>query len=209
LIAWARVEGVARCAGAAKSDDHISLVIPRNAQRFEGPVEWSLNETTEADGHFLFEYVPAEPMMAGRLGWYRDESVLSHSVSFTPKPGETTHIEIGAEGRTVTGELRVPPEIAADFKPKQSCVFAIAVNEGEDRWPRQGFMAEFQDGATFQFDDIPPGEYELTAGMAEPWPPQSSEPPPELARATLRFSIPDDGGSAPVSLPVVELQPAM
>jgi RNA polymerase sigma factor (sigma-70 family) len=214
LTAWARVEAVARRAGAAKSDDRISLVIPRSTQRTD-PVEWSLSETTEADGRFLFEYVPAEPMVAGRFGWYRDETLLSHAVSFTPKPGETAHIEIGAAGRTVTGELRVPPEVAADFEPKQSCVFATAVGpaendgEGEGKWPRQGFVAELQDDATFQFDDMPPGEYELTAGVAGPRPPSGSEPPPELAHATLRFSVPDDGGSAPISLPVVELQPAM
>jgi hypothetical protein len=107
LQSWGRIEGVLRSAGGTLPNKRVCV-----RKRFWNP--WTLSidlysepcsVTTDDNGRFVFESVPP------------GDHALSHSVvgrvfevlaTIQVRPGETTAMEVGGNGRTLLGQIVVP-----------------------------------------------------------------------------------------------------
>jgi carboxypeptidase family protein len=116
LTPWARVEGVFRVGPEPTS--RARLHINNNSIHSYGddvPRIYTQHDTsTEADGSFVFERVlPGQGRIGREIIYMVDEGATevasSKMVPLDLAPGETKRIELGGDGRPVTGSL-APPE---------------------------------------------------------------------------------------------------
>jgi len=166
LKAWARIEGTFQVARQPKANTWIS---GSRAQYFFGQnspqiMAQSLR-ATDAQGRFVFDRV-----VPGRqqISWARPngsgdgQMTSSMTMTATCPPGETTHVNLGAEGRPVIGQLRKPPEAKAD---QLGSAQIWVSQEGGQMWGESElqFNATTDRDGNFAIDDIPPGNYWLNA----------------------------------------------
>jgi hypothetical protein len=120
LTPWAKVEGVFRV--GSKPIPRVRLHISTDAIHSYGddvPRIFTQHETTTgADGSFVFERVfPGEGRIGREIIYMVDEGAMevasSKMVPVELIAGETTRIELGGDGRPVTGSL-APPEDHTD-----------------------------------------------------------------------------------------------
>jgi protocatechuate 3,4-dioxygenase beta subunit len=97
LMAWGRIEGEYFVGSKPAADRDVMTTYPDHES---GPIalRFFASTRTDTDGKFRFErVVPGTHSVNGR--------------TLDIKPGETTHLKIGGDGRTVTAELILPEEL--------------------------------------------------------------------------------------------------
>ncbi len=128
LDPWTRVEGVYRIGG--KPQANIEISINRGDTMVYGVhvahISTEDEATTGPDGRFVFERVMAGNGWIGRrivfmVNSGAGEVTWSHSVPLKFPLGKTIHVDLGGNGRTVSGKLQAP----AGFKKEVKWSFAL------------------------------------------------------------------------------------
>jgi len=117
---------------------------------------------TDAEGRFVFEYVPPFPLVINR---HNGQSPYGTHVCFVSvKPGETNHLEFNWHGRTVTGHVTMAPGLGTNTIEGSWSAFLTPVKD-DPKVPDQAvhFQISTNDGA-FHCDLVEPGDYKIAGG---------------------------------------------
>ncbi len=214
LIPWARVEGTAYRGSETRPNTTVTLVSETTAQYYlnpritrmePSPVQWSFDDTSHIDGNFIFDRVPAVPMIAGMRA--TGNQYLSQIVGIHPHANEILSIQIGGGGETVTGslDLTVPPYATTPFDPRWVRTIArrITGDATENSIP-PSYAAVFEEDGAFSIDDIPHGEYELEI-VAYGYPQNHEREAVELASALIQFTV-SDTSTDQIPIPPIQLE---
>ncbi|MBA3315469.1 MAG: hypothetical protein H0T47_19550 [Planctomycetaceae bacterium] len=234
LTPWARVEGTFRVGEEPALG--VSITLDTNTLHSYGEDVPSIfthhDVTTGADGRFAFErVVPGGGRIGRRITFMVNEGATevtsAASIPAAFPAGLTTRIDLGGDGRPVTGRLE-PPAVAefrwshavvrlnrevgrltepagiagdaakraawrADWLKSDAGRAWLTANAALQRFDESSpsFTATVDRDGTFRIDDVPPGEYVLTARIDD------------RARggsAKRRVSVPDDGSREPLDL---------
>jgi protocatechuate 3,4-dioxygenase beta subunit len=171
LKPWARIEGTYQVARQPLAKAQMSAF--RN-QVFFGQnspqIMAHAMQMTDAHGRFVFNRV-----VPGRhqISWARangsgDSEMTSRmTVTANCPPGETTHVDLGVEGRPVIGQLHKPPDAKPEIQVSSAQIWVS--QEGGQMWGESGlqFSATTDRDGNFAIDDIPPGNYWLNAYISD------------------------------------------
>jgi len=122
LQPWARVSGVAMESGRPLGNQSVTLRSPSGAWTAEG-FAVGYGTTTDAEGRFSFERVPAGryllsrrlPVPPSRSGQMSIQ--YSHAQGLVVLAGESKEVTYGGKGRTITGLAQTdPPGLAVDWQ---------------------------------------------------------------------------------------------
>jgi hypothetical protein len=174
LDAWTRVEGTLRVGGQSQANVLIQIWLKRSdvprpdddarSQFFY--IGRNLRATTGPDGHFVFERVATGTGQVGpalAIGPEGAAEAISSRPVWTKFPlGQTVHIELGGNGRRVVGKFRLPPGTDKPV-PLNLVSIHVAPKGATARAPNLDFYATAGRDGTFHIDDMPAGEFELTA----------------------------------------------
>jgi len=167
LQRWARIEGTFQVARKLQAHAQMSLF---RSQFFFGQNSPQIMvhalQTTDAHGRFVFERVaPGQQQISPtRMNGSGDaEMTSSMTVSANCAPGKTIHVDLGANGRPVIGQLRKLPDANANLKLSSAQIW---VSQEGNQMPGDSqlqFNATPDREGNFAIDDIPPGNYSLGA----------------------------------------------
>ncbi len=171
LKPWARIEGTYQVARKPLARAQMSAF--RN-QVFFGQnspqIMVHAMQMTDAQGRFVFDrVVPGRQQIswaqANGLGVGQMASRMT--VTANCPPGETTHVDLGAEGRPVIGQLHKPPDAKPEIQVSSAQIWVS--QEGGQMWGESGlqFSATTDRDGNFAIDDIPPGNYWLNAYISD------------------------------------------
>jgi hypothetical protein len=93
------------------------------------------------------------------------DSEMSSSVSIAvdSPPGQTAHVDLGTTGRPVIGQLRRPPESKPEVELKSAQVYIGQVRQQTSPEAQVFFQATPDHEGNFALEDLPPGNYWLSA----------------------------------------------
>lgn len=150
-------------------------------------VPYSLNTTSDTEGRFVFERVPATVLRISRVTGVHITG-FSHVQKVEVKPGQTNQVILGGGGRKVIGRIRTVPEnVVKDWTlDLQKLVLqtpGLVAPKREDfpdesaYWRAWGeyyftvakkyYLTVSQNGS-FVVDDVPPGTYRLELSISAP-----------------------------------------
>jgi hypothetical protein len=168
LTPWARIEGTYNVERRPKPG--VQLLIRSHANLMVRDIAAHLmvqgQQTTDRNGHFLFErVVPGDGIIGS--GGEKDEngnwSAMTRDAHFDS--GKTTRIDFGITGRPVIGQLRGPsPKQTVPWKSARVSVHRFPAHRGE----HLEFLVTVDSQGNFSVDDVPVGEYWLNAMFNRP-----------------------------------------
>ena len=188
LRPWERLEGVLRIGNdTAKAGQRIGL---SSADSRPGRINVSFDATTDPEGHFGFNRLPAGSYMLYRyLDSRMGTIVYSHRQDVEITPGVPARVEMGGHGVRIEGKVRPSAYADLDWTANRHMLIAKqaapaadgAPIDGEDYVRRADYEAAargrsmrsvtekeqdvltFDKDGSFFVDDVPPGEYMLQA----------------------------------------------
>jgi hypothetical protein len=167
-------------------------------------------------GHFVFDRVrPGKGSLSRMIrlpqpgGMVIGTSGLSVSIELAP--GQTLHKDLGGTGRRVIGRLMLADDTRQGFDFMGNVIRANHVPPpGIYRGaPLAPYQAKIEQDGSFGFDDLPAGDYHLTANVS-PDGEMSHGRSPLAGRLDHRFSVPEmPGGRSdqPLDLGLIPLNP--
>jgi Carboxypeptidase regulatory-like domain len=173
LDPWTRVEGTYRVGGKPLGDAPMQLFAGNfNPLGMDGPEIQIRSETvTGPDGKFAFDRVPACSGQVHRvirwmprLGHTQLESSCTVEAQFSLE--KVARIDVGQNGRVVTGRLK-PPH---GFDKPVHWEFAsidLAPRDGNRAADGRRFQATIGRDGQFHIDDVPPGPYTISTGLVD------------------------------------------
>ncbi|HUW60801.1 MAG TPA: carboxypeptidase-like regulatory domain-containing protein [Candidatus Bathyarchaeia archaeon] len=165
LTPWASISGTVYRGGAPQAGVDISFMLEEATQN--DPIRW-LQQPSGRDGRFVFSNVPALPLEIGRGLWTTGRPEISHGVHVHPSPGEQVVVEISSGGCTVAGRLEFDlPESLVETFDNWRLLSVVAAPHEE---PTTSYVADVEAAGEFHIYDVPPGAYDLTAGLYAPPP---------------------------------------
>ncbi len=210
LTPWARVEG--RILSGEDAQKDVAIVMqPVDEGSEEDPllVRWTFYDTSHVDGRFEFDFVPSIPFKVGRIVVAARQADLSHSVYLMPKPGRTHVVQVGGEGRTVSGRIDFASSehLKEAFDIKNVHGVATLLNaQGTIDVSSPSFVPAFAEDGSFSIEDLQPGKYELEIEQYAPPMPNVCGPGLKLAAGSFSFTVSDDEDAQSVSLAPVQLE---
>jgi hypothetical protein len=192
LRPWASIHGQFRDGGRLVPGARLILQPIRGRTRGEPDIYDDLQVVTNADGRFEFPRVPPVPVSVRvHLGPWKEEGFRSGpSVPLDLKPGQRAELDLGGNGATITGKVKLAGKVPADLDcsysvnylvhrapgiapPPEIAKLGFDIRNGwQDPWQltAQGrvymttleywFVKLAPDG-TFRISGVPPGEYDL------------------------------------------------
>ncbi len=165
LAPWARIEGTFRVGRKVQPNAEVSIELLNHNQH--GPHEPWFGATqtvkTDAAGQFVFAHVaPGRTRISKRVrfGIKHDLPNSSAVYAIEVQAGKTMKIDLGASGRPVIGQLRVPPNSAVKLGA-DSVNIIVDSDDPQPEEPRQ-FLATVDDEGNFCIDDVPVGDYRIS-----------------------------------------------
>lgn len=234
---WGRVEGVLRIGSRPGIGEQIHLGVGRADVSEAGQVHFSYEATTDDEGHFVIEHVPAGPAQVSRSIRLNDRSTTyNHAEPVQIRPGETARVTIGGTGRPVVGRVVAPDglpgpiDFAIGFNRIGSTpptanpgveqvgdvlagiVRALSSRIGPSSQPpaSRSFAVNVEPDGSFRVDDIPAGSYRLSIQVHEPLPGDQPGFGELLGTASLNFDVPamsEGRPDEPMDVGTVELVP--
>jgi thiol-disulfide isomerase/thioredoxin len=231
LVPWARIEGTYRPGGKARPAVQVTAeaIRPLVAMTSGDRLTFSLSVTTDAEGRFIFEHVPAMQLRVGA----RTGLGLGAAKMVQIEAGRTNVVTLADDGPPATGQVDLleviaanPPARGLDFDTSTSWVRAIRVEPrpelpngvDADDWESQlnsvldgkasdtltlpAIFAELKPGGSFAFDALAPGKYVLLVEIHGERAPNTCGWGLVLARGRADFIVADSA----VKLPIVKLQ---
>ncbi|WP_165248722.1 M56 family metallopeptidase [Paludisphaera soli] len=224
LAPWGRVEGrvlIGRRPGAGERIDYepdhqaYATRLPRLATDY--------GARADADGRFVLDNVIPGPGTLYRTIETPTYDNVGSSIAWQgrieAKPGETTTVTMGGQGRAVVGRVRLeggpPGEPPIDWR-QVGPVEMIPAGEGDDpveieklqRTAQIRHAAPFDPDGRFRIDDVAPGRYWLTAFLHGPVE-FRDHPMPRVDRQAARLVVvPEGEDSVPVDAGEVAARPS-
>ncbi|MBN2582148.1 MAG: carboxypeptidase regulatory-like domain-containing protein [Planctomycetes bacterium] len=204
--AWARVEGDLILAGAPAAGEKILIQCwsTRPILNDRPFVRYSVQAETDAQGRFVAERVAADNVQICHWIQHRRGAWETHRhVKLQLAPGETARVNLGANGRTITGRLQLPePLKGANYWPYANANILRS---------QEGAYVTFDvnDDGSFRVEGVPPGEAWLRVTAYEPQPNGQSFHGREVAALKLNLSIPEtpaDDPDKPLDLGQLKLE---
>ena len=106
LLPWGRIEGVLRSRGEPLANEQV-YIMKRDWNPWTSAINLYSGQfavRTDATGRFAFESVPPGDHQLGRAPYHALDTRLTVQV----RPGETTRIQVGGDGQSVTGRIVIP-----------------------------------------------------------------------------------------------------
>jgi hypothetical protein len=195
LQPWGRIEGTLAERERHQPIDALDLMDDA-AMNYPGSVTLDFNAfqaKPDAEGHFAFDRVPP-----GHFSLYLNRAMgtpLTCRTLVEVRPGESTAVTIGGEGRTVIGKLLAvgvrpeewrKPDTMATLAPKSDPLpYPEILNAAEagfwsvDFWQSQagldhlnrnrGYGLGLASNGTFRSEGVQPGKYQLWAQVGKLW----------------------------------------
>lgn len=161
LKPWAKVQGSVRRGSKPEPGAEISGWLNQPYAEGKPSVQWGLSTTSDADGRFHFDRVPAAEISFGkRLDLGNNASTQTAIVRRKVNAGENITLNIGGVGRPVVGHIVIPLDIAAGGYGVFNAMLSANGGNISDQ-----FVVK-SDG-TFRIDDVPPGSYSLRATITD------------------------------------------
>lgn len=189
LNPWAKVKGIFRIGAEPAANQPLYLkTLHWNPY---GSIRITLETTADADGRFVFDYVPAgEYQLYRRLPIKRPGLfTASHQMHVEVRPGETVEVDYGGSGRPVVGQIRVlPPGTKVDWSRTDRVLELKQPDLPRPVWEdyasserfrkadrayfeseevkelhrnKQTYVLDFDQDGSFRAEDVLPGTYEL------------------------------------------------
>ena len=169
LVRWARVEGTLRIGSGPGAQKGLGLYVERPREDDVPQAYFDYGASTDGEGRFKFECV-----VPGKARVYRTirfavqdsggfSSTSSHEVSVELQPGETAHVELGGTGRPIEGQALLPPgeQESIDW----NFAYGRLSPESAAREGRETYAFTFESDGSFRCDDVPAGDYKLSASV--------------------------------------------
>ena len=173
LDAWTRVEGTLRVGGQPTANVPIQIRLSRTDARLEDQfwfyIGRGLLATTGPDGRFVFERVATGKGRIGpaiAIGPEGAVQAISSRQTWVKFPlGQTVHVDLGGNGRRVVGKVSAPPDPEKPVRLNFTTILVVPKGQA-DRTPNFDFYATVGRDGTFHIDDVPEGEFDLTAWLS-------------------------------------------
>lgn len=220
LQPWGRVEGTVFAKGKPVAGRRLLLSLQRPGAWDSFHAEFnSYQSTSDDEGRFTIEKVPAATCAIVQLLQTSPNSWLhANPTPIEVRPGETTRVEIGNRGATVSGRidagnlaagktgvqfmvtLGTPFPTPPDGLKGQAEVAAWQQSEAFKEAFRQhrNYNAVPEADGSFQFEGVEPGSYTLNASADWPKPEGKSWERDQLGHVSVPLLVPGENGN-PVS----------
>lgn len=211
LRPWARIEGTVRVGEKPGGGEWVEFLADRRPLTASGL--WvSSDDRVQADarGRFALDRIIPRPGHVSRvLNTPSDGRRLIGAEPVDPKPGETTHIDLGGGGRPVVGRATFDGPI--DWTRNRPA--RIMTEYGTLERPEGGllhtksYFGEYDRDGRFRIEDVPPGRYRLTIQVdpdVPATPPAQDEP---LAKTVRLLVVPAGDLATPVDVGEVAVRP--
>lgn len=208
LKPWARIEGVVAIGG--KPLPRVEVQAMQSPQAPEG--QSLFNDSlalTDRNGHFELDRVPPGKTVVGLIvNWTAGQSSSSQLTYLRVadvKPGATTHVAIGGDGRRVIGRLILPPRMVQNHNWAFFTCTAYASLEGS---MEQVYPVKVAEDGAFHIADVEPGAYRLYFRAISNGD-DDYQPGSMLLRTVSDFTMPADSagsGEAPLQLADIPTQ---
>jgi hypothetical protein len=211
-----------------------SLAVNQTVKIETCPADWhqrffqfEATSVTGDQGSFAFTRLPPGIYHVFKVHRLGDNSssgfVLTQHTRLEVRPGETTHLSLGGNGRTVVGQLRTQPDTGqVDWTSDAQALIGDRPTVLEFKQGEFGdlfcylfnYYLQVQPDGSFVVQDVPPGRYELTIRLSEP----TGKSPPghpeikfrrEVGALNANVVIPETGGdqgSEPVDLGIFTVE---
>ena len=171
LLAWSRVEGIARIGAKPAVGETIKLML---FHEHGATIDYSAK--VNEDGKFIFTRVPpnlVHPRVYRQIIKFSEggftSSASASTLPITLVPGKTTKVELGGSGRAVVGKLIAPDDYDSPIAQwNHGSILlerTITGPGGEVEKEYHGTVIGI-DG-TFRFEDVPAGHYQFEATIRE------------------------------------------
>ncbi|HEY0454836.1 MAG TPA: carboxypeptidase-like regulatory domain-containing protein, partial [Verrucomicrobiae bacterium] len=191
LQPWGHVRGVLKVGNKLDPTQYGALnslyIYDQSRQRSGLPLYLYFKSKPEPDGSFAFDFVPPgwrSVCVSYQYTANSGNTHNSHGVAVEVKPGETNHVVVGGNGRTVKGKAVVSGYDAAEInwqnynqtlRPQQpprmlgglaAIVSPVSPLE-QAKWNNTTYELIFEPDGSFQVPNVPPGSYylQLTPSM--------------------------------------------
>ena len=156
LEPWSRIEGWLRSGASSRAGQLVALVRPESTGLFYHANRYAA--LTDEEGRFAMAGVPPGEHLVVRV--VRGQP--SHASKVVTEPGRTVRLELGGEGRLVTGKVRLRPSLAQeDWGGDHPGALRRAGHE-------HPWVLLFDTDGRFRVEDVPPGQYTLEVHYHEP-----------------------------------------
>jgi hypothetical protein len=199
LQPWARIEGKLLRDGKPVTGYRIRLSPVRVGNSSAPHFFAQYHSTTNEKGEFIFERVAPGPVsLSPDLGpWEQSELTSAQNVPLVAKPGDTIHLSLGTEGKSIKGKIVLPAGIQRTMAWDYGINYLVALKDGipvpdkikdldfdwrrgfSDTWTasREGrayfqtlhkhFVKLSPDGS-FRIDGVKAGKYEFVLRIYDP-----------------------------------------
>jgi protocatechuate 3,4-dioxygenase beta subunit len=204
LAPWARIEGTFQLAHKPQADVEISLDNAQFFGRNASPVDQGA-QTTDLHGRFAFDRVmPGKRQITAKRtsGEGDSETTCSRSMAVDCPAGKTARVDFETDGRPVIGQLQAPSDSKLGLQLSAAQIYVGQEPGGTRADTRLQFHATPDRKGNFSIDDMPPGNYFLTAFISGR---------PESYVRSQRFTVPkvnEKLSQRPVDVGVLTLEPA-
>lgn len=146
----------------------------RKRSRVVDVFSYGIEAETDENGIVVLDRVlPSSGIIAMILvQQHRDGSTHYPSAArnITLSPGENRMVQLGGNGRTITGAISLPPNPPAEHSWRQNDAGVLKTSDtGWDDPDHRSFRFLIKDNGAFRIPDVPAGSYELTLNLtAEP-----------------------------------------
>ncbi len=167
LAPWARIEGTVQVGRRPLTDVEVSLnggTFAQNAPIRNAPPLDRETQMTDSRGRFVFERViPGLQRITLKrvMGAGKSETSFTANVPVECAAGQTAHVDLGATGRPVIGQLRRPPDFKSDVALSTASIMVLPDSAQYDFETAITFSAKPDDDGNFSLDGLQPGNYVL------------------------------------------------
>lgn len=220
LAPWGRIEGQVMLGKKPGAGEFVTFQPDRSRLETPGQIMTGFSPEVQADaeGRFIMEKVVPMPGYAGRVVITKlPGGMTSHSpvgmTAVAVKPGETSRVTIGGDGRTVVGRVVLDgqPDAPVDWSRNQPVRIRIKTSMLDSLFGRnpgawRSYAGSFDQNGRFRAEDVPPGFYEAIASVDRPPTANGSPMAEQLGSGTLVFEVPAGELNKPVDIGDVKVK---
>lgn len=209
---WGSITGTARDSGKPLPQQAVGLTIEASQVR-SMPIGLEYTATTNADGQFTFDRIFPRPYAIEKIAPdVRQGLIMQELATYAPvvraEAGKTTRVEIGTNGRQITGKAAIEGE----KEPRSLAPVAVRIytRRGDPKTPqemeawlasRRVYTTQLKADGSFSLDSVQPGEYTmLLRGVPDAVPDQRLGGRFAIHDYVTHFTVPPITNEGPVEI---------
>jgi beta-lactamase regulating signal transducer with metallopeptidase domain/protocatechuate 3,4-dioxygenase beta subunit/peroxiredoxin len=200
LAPWGKIEGETYVGRKPAVEQEVSFrpLPPEGENRWDFIVDFGYSVRSDEKGRFQFDRVlPGRGTLSRSLITQFPGGRTRHTPGWEQvleiKPGETTQVKVGGNGRAVVGQVVLDgkPEFPVDWTQNDPVTIGRGPGiAGPNTWPLR-FVGNIEKDGRFRIEDVPPGSYDLSIpvnGLAQAVNPGWGS---AIGRATMPIVVPE------------------